>query len=335
MFFLETIAKEKSSIVLSFDENYIDNDTLEIENPETFFSEEYEKKIDELQGNIESYVSAVDASKHSAEDFVNQIINALTGQVLGPLGVGADVFKDQTGGNVTTSHNAKQDIFAHPETEGFKRKEYTGNAFNKARENAIQKNKDKNGGKIICEYQKGNVDITYNAQADHYISVHAMHRDGAWRATAEQKDALGSAEGNLFMVDSSLNASKNDKDAKDWAGSKASDSDQTNAEKYNIDPDKLAKCGEQAEETIQELMPNKVQAITYDVKMMAKEGAKAGAKSALRAAVLNVIGKFVEGIISIKYPLSSPNTFGLITRSPLIGVVSTVIFPIFVWFSCL
>ncbi|MBQ7121731.1 MAG: hypothetical protein IJO03_05645 [Clostridia bacterium] len=272
-----------------------DEAVTEVEDPFGFFEDEYKERIAALQANIDDYESAVNESKNSSEKLTAQIVGVLTAQVFGPLGLSADVFGDKKGGNVTTTHNAKQKIFAHKEEE-YNRDDYVKHSYTKTRDKKIEENKAANGGKIIDGYTGREVT---NPDADHVVSMSEAHGRGGFRATAAQKEKIGSAEDNIVLTDKGLNRSKGDQDINEFADKTSSDGTQTNKEKYGIDENKVKEAKAKAEETVEELLPSKTQAFVYDAKMITKEGAKTGAKSALRVAVMKVIGKFVEGVIRI------------------------------------
>lgn len=141
-------------------------------------------------------------------------------QIVGPFGLTPAMFSDIEGGNVTTQHNANQDIYAK-ESEYYDREgDYDYSAAKTKKKNAAVTNGTMGSESFVDEYTnkreptkrtaKSNGKLVMNAELDHTIPLKQAHQEGGWMLTPEQRKALASEEDNLHFTTHENNRTKSD-----------------------------------------------------------------------------------------------------------------------------
>jgi hypothetical protein len=197
--------------------------------PVTVSTDEVNLLISEIQGrwNDEQMTVLLDSCKKSVLQ-----------SVVVPFGLGAIVAGfDKKGGNITTVHNAENNVFANKKdaeryNAEFDRKDYEDGGLGSKRKPLFQEN-----DKVFDAYTGKEIPKDGRTHLDHVISAKEIHEDKLLRLSTEKqtRDKIATSKENLVPTDSSLNQSKNAHDLKAWMNTKRKD-DKTNAEFYEIDP---------------------------------------------------------------------------------------------------
>ena len=213
-------------------------------------------------------------------------------QIIGPFGLMPAMFDDKDGGNVTTQHNAEQDIFAK-ESEEFERTDYDYAAAKRKKMRESVENGSMNSQEFVDQYT-GKKEPTrrtnskgkqvMNAELDHTIPVKDIHRQGGWMKDKEGRTKLSSTEENLNYTTHETNQIKSDK-APDVALS----------EEKGFDKERIEPIVNKAKEAIDKKLPSTSERLKYHGKELAKEGAKEAGKNAMRQALGILLHEFVNG----------------------------------------
>ncbi len=166
-----------------------------------------EQSLQELQ-SLESQLP--DEQKATLiEQCTTNALNAITGQ----FGLAAVVLDSKDGGNVHTTHNVRQGIYAsEKEHQAYENRDaYDSHTYHKD-PNYIQINKKqkelKEQGKLY-DYMTGKrIKINDKTDLDHIVSAKAIHDDRARVLAEVDGTTLANTEQNLALTDSSLNRSK-------------------------------------------------------------------------------------------------------------------------------
>ena len=219
-------------------------------------------------------------------------------QIIGPFGLTPAMIDDKDGGNVTTQHNAKQDIFAK-ESEQFVRPDYDyAAAKSKRKRESVQDDsmnsqefKDGYTGKMEpTRRTNSNGTQGMNAELDHIIPIKSIHDQGGWMTSKEERTGLSSIEENLIYTTQKTNREKSDKSPAEYL-----------SEKNGFDKNRIDPIVHKAKEAVEDQLPSTTDRFKYHSKELAKEGAKEAGKNALRQALGVVLHEFVNGsFIEIK-----------------------------------
>lgn len=217
--------------------------------PVTVSNDEVNLLISEIKGrlNHEQMTILLDSCKKSVLQ-----------SVVVPFGLGAVVAGfDKRGGNITTVHNAENDVFANEKDAErynvkFDRKDYEDGGLGSKRKPLFQENEQ-----IFDAYTGKEIPKNGRTHLDHVISAKEIHEDKLLRLSTETqtRDKMATRKENLVPTDSSLNQSKNAHDLKAWMNVQRKDG-KTNAEFYEIDPKRAddvystAKLNYQIEKTL-------------------------------------------------------------------------------------
>ncbi|OHV97736.1 hypothetical protein AKG95_11340 [Janthinobacterium lividum] len=173
-------------------------------------------------------------------------------QIIGPFGLSPAMFADKAGGNVTTVQNFEKGIVATESDKALH--DSLTEAYDRSKYELSQKEwavkRDERIARGVDEYT--NEALSAKPELDHFIPIKEvatnakMHlalgevKDG--KVSVEKIKALVNDDVNLAVTDISINRSKKDHDAKEWS-EKAStaDAEKSNAERFAIDPDAVAK----------------------------------------------------------------------------------------------
>ncbi|QOT76591.1 hypothetical protein [Cupriavidus basilensis] len=262
-------------------------------------------------------------------------------QIIGPFGLSTAMFQDKTGGNVTTAHNFAQGTTATDDDQAryarfrqsadeFDRASYAASTtdWQRKRDSAAQSGVDGYTGKPLSE----------DFDLDHVIPLKAVATDPrAHLALGEVKDGAASVDkiktllnddANLVGTDASLNRSKSDKDAQEWArANKAGQDDKTNAEHYEVDPKRMDEAYRTASDKIN---------ATIDTSLLKKQtgellttGLDQAARMAVRQALGLLLTELVNGLFNefkvlIKRGVEAGKTLFQEIRERLGRVIQTV-----------
>jgi len=258
--------------------------------------------VDEDQRQLQTVDSPRSArealKKQRLQDLLTRCREEALQQVVGPFGLTPAMFSDIDGGNVTTQHNANQDIYAKA-SERYNRKggEYD---YSKAKTEKLKE-----------AYQTGQMDsqtftdaytgktaptkrttekgkVVMNAELDHTIPLKQAHKEGGWMLTREQRDKLASEKKNLNYTTLENNRSKSDEAAETAL-----------SEKNGYDEALTRPVIDAARAAIDEHLPGTRERVIYHGKELgitgAKEFGKTGLNRAMGVLLFEVVnGSFVE-----------------------------------------
>jgi hypothetical protein len=208
--------------------------------------------------------------------------------IAGPFGLGRVVAAaDKAGGNVTTAHNARQDIYAREE-DAYRREDYAGQAYKDARGEYVP-----DAQMIIDEYSGELIDYA-DADCDHIVSAKQYHQNGGFMQKKDRKEAFGADSENFAMTAGSANRSKQHKDFKDWHASDASDgSGRSNKERHGHDNRRVNPAIKRGEAAVARHAPTGLEQAAYYGKRAAATGAEEGAKMGLQQSVGLLLMEFL------------------------------------------
>jgi len=231
--------------------------------------------------------------------------------IVGPLGLGQLVAQyDKLGGNVTTVHNAKKDIYAQ-DSEKYDRGDYTGSGtgYTKAskeyRDSQIDENFDVFdqycNKKIYYKNENGRSSV----DCDHIVSCHEYHQTGGFIQTDEQKSEFATDSGNFATTQSSINSSLGDSDKIEWAKKPNSkDPSKTNAEYYELDQKALEDAYKRGKETAAKHAPTTMDWAGYYTERLivtgVNEAAKFGLQQAFGFLLCDLSNAFFDELIDCK-----------------------------------
>jgi hypothetical protein len=169
------------------------------------------------------------------EQLLGDCRNSVIRGIAGPFGLGRVVAAaDKAGGNVTTVHNAKQDIYAREE-DLYQRGDYADSAYDKARDTYRDSRILPDSQMVQDEYSGDYIDYS-QADCDHTYSTKRYHQEGGFMQTAKQKSDFGSDPDNFAMTRNSGNRSKLQRDMEEWHSQEATDrSGRNNKERFGHD----------------------------------------------------------------------------------------------------
>ena len=223
------------------------------------------------------------------DDCRKAVLHAITG----PFGLGSvAAAADKVGGNVTTVHNARQDIYARPE-DGYRREEYTGAAYKAARGKYADSKIEPNSQMVVDEYSGEAVDYS-QADCDHIVSVKGYHQDGGFKQDKKRKAAFGADPDNFAMTAGSANRSKQDKGFDEWHNSTASDgSGRNNKERHGHDNRRVKPAVRRGEQAAARHAPTLGEKSAYYGKRAAATGAAEAGKTGMRQALGLLLVEFL------------------------------------------
>jgi len=222
-----------------------------------------------------------------------------------PFGLGRFVSSyDKNGGNVTTIHNAKDDVYARKE-DAYNRKKYTearnsdGEKFENAGKKSIgsvftrgsmdQKEK-------VTDAYTGKIYVAKDTSPDHIVSNKEFHTNGGFMLSSEDKANFATDKNNLAITERSLNQSLRADDKKEWENKKSDDRDVPNKEFYDIDDRRLNAAIKRGKETATKHKPSTMQKAKFYSKNIAKTGVNEGAKMGFQQAIGLVTYEFFEAV---------------------------------------
>ncbi|PMH28051.1 hypothetical protein BCU71_05655 [Vibrio lentus] len=319
--------RAKESYDLTTSEGYI-----EINESTGSLLREYELTVPSYEGT-ESLLSELEEKfhKNSLQSLLDtartQTINSIV-----PLGIGSKLAeKDQLGGNVDTTHNARKGVYATQEAENrynergdYISKDYHhGNtSYNEIQREGSKRVKDgtlidESNGSLFTFNDNGKTD----KNLDHVVSSHEVHNDrGASLAGLDTAD-LANIQDNLKFINASVNKSKSDMTMDEYLDvlpsriaskkerinelqSKPSLSNQEqnelkNAENYvqhaeKVDVEKMKNLDQDARDSINK----KVDDSYYKSKEFAKNSAISAGKASLKMGLSTAFAEFLSNFLN-------------------------------------
>ncbi|HCN71183.1 MAG TPA: hypothetical protein DIS96_05495 [Pusillimonas sp.] len=216
-------------------------------------------------------------------------------QIIGPFGLTPEMFDDKDGGNVTTQHNAKKDIFAK-ESEEFKRTDYGYDTAKRKKKKEAVESGSMSSQEFVDQYtgkseptrrENKTGKLVMNAEMDHLIPVKEMHRQGGWMKDKDGRKTLSSTEQNLHYTTYKTNNAKSDKAPEEALSAE-----------NGFDSERIASLLEDATKAVGDNLPSTSDRLKYHGAELAKEGSKEAGKNALRQALGIVLHEVVNGSFS-------------------------------------
>jgi hypothetical protein len=212
----------------------------------------------------------------------------IIGAIAGPLGLGKFLaVYDKQGGNVTTVHNAQQDIYANPDVEKYYRNDYdrglnsqgkrfagaekksVGATFTRGQLDKEQKLRDGYTGEKV----KG--DLT---SPDHIIPLKTYHQNGGFMQSKTQRADFGTDTANLISTQRHINNSMSDDEKLEWLERKSSGRQVTNEEYYKVDRKLVENALKRGQETADRHAPGTSEKAAYYTAHAAQTGMTEGLK---------------------------------------------------------
>jgi hypothetical protein len=227
------------------------------------------------------------------DQLVGDCRNAVLRGIAGPFGLGHVVAAaDKVGGNVTTIHNAKQDIYARDEDK-FKREEYAGMAYKSARGKYADSKIIPDSQMVMDEYSGELLDYS-QADCDHIYSAKQYHQNGGFMQSKKQKEAFGADPDNFAMTANSANRSKQQKDFEAWHNSAATDgSGRNNKERHGHDNRRVKPAIKRGQQTSEKHAPQPGDKAEYYGKRAAVTGAAEAGKMGLQQSIGLLLTEFL------------------------------------------
>lgn len=225
----------------------------------------------------EDYIS----ENKNAKDLISEYGEVISTTVINSFGLGPFFHQDQTGGKVTTIHNAQQNIFANDHTK-FDRSKYK---YSTAAKQLKQENYNKNG-----YYKDGYTGKkTDKPVADHIVPLKSFHKNGGFMLTDEAKSAFASDKRNLIVIDSTVNGSKSDQNLQEFVHHKTKSSDDPNKARFGLDERRTRAAANRGNAAHDDHKPTTSQKAKYYV----KEGGIAAANEGFQLGMRQAIGMFM------------------------------------------
>ena len=249
----------------------------------------------------------INFKKQFNDERFNQLISDCKKEVINsivtPFGLGKIVAAyDKVGGNVTTVHNANQNIYAN-EKDKYKREDYTntknsdGKQFAGQGKNSVgsqfTKNQMDSNDNVIDAYT-GKIQKADTTSPDHIESLSQYHKNGGFMQNNTKKADFATDEKNLALTDRSINQSMRDFDKKDWL-EKEKDGIK-NKDRYDIDEKKLQEAIERGKVTAEEHLPTNPEKAQYYLKNSATTGVSESAKMGLQQALGAILVEFFTAL---------------------------------------
>lgn len=232
------------------------------------------------------------------EDGHNKVMEA----IIRPFGLAKVIFEDKDGGNVTTIHNAKNDVYANKSDE-YDSTDYRTHEYRKT-SNAIKENNtinpdelddpswtpdsfsEKSANDYLVDGYSGNEIHPDQADIDHVISAEAYHKNGGFMQSKVQKRSFGADPDNLTPTHKSGNRSKGSKEMDEWQQKECVDgSGRTNKKVYAHDNRKVNPAVSGGKVTAEKHLPTDTEKVLYYSNKIAHSGLNEGAKMGLQQAM--------------------------------------------------
>lgn len=259
----------------------------------------------EIDDQIETLIDEINSAPDDQQqhDFTKECRDVIVDSLLGPFGLGAAMFNDSDGGNITTVQNFEKGVHAprdaerydnyqKAQTEPFDRSDYE-RELPRERKKIFKRDEP-----IQDAYTGRDLPKDGRAHRDHVVSAHEVETSskGHLGQTREERVATANKDENKVWTDSGLNKSKNDSDLLAWKErTNSRDPSKTNAEYYGADQERMEEAYQSARKEVdrdQNRTVTKKQAGEFAI-----EGGKEAGKLAVRQIVGMLIKDLTEGLI--------------------------------------
>lgn len=212
----------------------------------------------------------------------------IIGAIAGPLGLGKflAVF-DKDGGNVTTVHNAQQDIYANPDEEKYNRDHY-----DKGRNSSDRKFSGDSKSSVGASFTKGQLDSKgqltdgYTGETvmgkytspDHIVPLKTYHQNGGFMQSKIKRADFATDSENLIATKRSINSSMSADEKLLWLEKKSNGRNETNESYYGIDRKRVEAAVERGQATAERHGPSNSEKAAYYTTHATQTGMTEGLK---------------------------------------------------------
>ncbi len=218
---------------------------------------------------------------------------------------------------MTTIHNARKKIYAKQQDtynrtvyeRGHYKKNgnegiYTGNSegkkFSGAGKDSVgseftKSQIDKDG--FLTDAYTGERVQAKTTSPDHIYPISEFHKNGGYMLSDTEKCDFATDKNNLASTNRSINKSMKDKNKIEWASSKSSGREVTNAEYFGIDNSRLKNAVKKGNETAKIHLPTNYQKAQFYIKNIFESGGKDAAAMAAYSAIGVIIHDFALAAI--------------------------------------
>lgn len=223
---------------------------------------------------------------------VNELLSKaqrdIIGSIAGPLGLGKFLaVYDKQGGNVTTVHNAQQDIYANPDEEKYNRDHY-----DKGRNSDGKKFSGDSNSSVGASFTKGQLDnkgqLTdgYTGETvmgkytspDHIVPLKTYHQNGGFMQSKTQRADFATDAENLISTQRNINISMSDDEKLVWLEKNSNGRNVTNEEYYGVDRKRVEAALERGHATAERHGPSISGKAAYYTAHAAQTGMTEGLK---------------------------------------------------------
>lgn len=265
-------------------------------------------------------------SEEETENLVDLCEVSVMSTIVGQFGLASLFVESKDGGNVSTLHNAKKQIFSNEEDrEKYNRvynsKAYHGdNKFYKEKKKQFDELSDQGelidvytgkniSGKQFVVNENGTTKEQYRFDLEHiFAGKQISDKEKARLFMNEQQSAdLANSDKNLAATAAAINRSKGDKQLKSWMDEKSKfDSEKQNAEYFEIDKKKALEREKEAKKYINREL-NKAEVRQYTTQIL-KSGVKDVGRMVAYSAIGVIIHDFALAIINeLKFMFKNKN----------------------------
>lgn len=211
----------------------------------------------------------------------------IIGAIAGPLGLGKVLaVYDKQGGNVTTIHNAQQDIYANAD-ERYNRDDYDrglnsqGKKFSgdskKSVGAAFTKDQLDSNGQLTDGYT-GETVMGKDTSPDHIVPLKSYHKNGGFMQSKTQRADFGTDTDNLISTQRNINQSMSDEEKLEWVDKKSNGRRVSNEEHYGIERDRLEAAVKRGQATADRHGPSTSEKAAFYTTHAAQTGMTEGLK---------------------------------------------------------
>lgn len=293
------------ALVAQFLHSEIDWDSIQLVETSLDAKYDFAFNLDVSDDEVHEYLDVLkkEFNDERFDQFLTSCRDSVIAAVVVPFGLGGLVSRgDKNGGNVTTIHNARDGVYARKQDE-YQRGDYTraknseGKSFEGSGKNSVGSEFTRSqldGKQNLNDAYTGKTERGMNTSPDHIVSNSEFHKDGGFMLKPEQKADFATDTGNLASTRRDINQSMSDYDKKEWSDKKQAGREETNAEHFGIDQQRLDAKYEQGKATAQKHAPTTLDKGKYYGGRMTATGAVEGAKMGLQQALGVVLCEFFK-----------------------------------------
>jgi len=269
--------------------------------------------IIDIDDQVEVLLQQINSAPNQRQqrDFVESFQNMMIDQVLGPFGLSRALFDDRDGGAITSMHNFEKGVVANDadsrrhenwveaNSTQFDRKGSGSAQDYDAQLKAERKTLFQDTPVIKSAYTGKVLPKDGRAHRDHVISAAEIERSskGHLGQSREERVRTANSRDNLVWAEGSLNQSKGDLDAIQWAEQiKNRDGvKKTNVEHFGVDEELLKSTQKTGRDSVNRDQNRSV--LGKQAQEFGIEGGKAAGYLALRQALGMILKDVVQGLI--------------------------------------